>query len=83
MTKEEYELVEKNVSQYDLKEAEELESLRERFKYTNIDKELKKYKPDGSKLDIFFYCQRLQKGIGATREEMNKECGKIPINTPW
>ena len=79
VTQEEYDLVEKNVSEFDLKEAEELERLRERFKYTNIDKELKKYKPDGSKLDIFFYCQKQQQNIMATREEMNKECGKIPL----
>ncbi len=79
VTQEEYDLVEKNVSEFNLKEAEELERLRERFKYTNIDKELKKYKPDGSKLDIFFYCQKQQQNIMATREEMNEECGKIPL----
>ena len=41
VTKEEYNLVEKYVSEFDLKRTEEMERLRERFKYTNIDKELK------------------------------------------
>jgi len=80
VTKEEYNLVEKYVSEYELKNTERMERLRERFKYTNIDRELKKYNTNsGSKLDLFFYCQEQQKNIGATREEMNKACGRIPL----
>ena len=80
VTKEEYNLVEKYVSEYELKIEESMERLRERFKYTNIDKELKKYNTNsGSKLDLFFYCQEQQKNISATREEMNKVCGRIPL----
>ena len=80
VTKEEYNLVEKYVSEYELKIEESMERLRERFKYTNIDKELKKYNTNGgSKLDLFFYCQEQQKNILATREEMNKVCGRIPL----
>ncbi len=75
VTKEEYDLVEKYVSQFDLKRTEEIERLKERFKNTNI----KPYLNNGSKLDIFFYCQKQQENIGATREEMNKECGRIPL----
>ena len=75
VTKEEYELVEKNVSQFELKRTEEMERLVERFKNTDI-------KPNGnsgSKLDLYFYCQKQQQNIMATRAEMNKECGKIPL----
>ena len=80
VTKEEYELVEKYVSEFDLKRTEEIERIKERFKNTSIDKELKKYNTNsGSKLDLFFYCQEQQKNIGATREEMNKVCGRIPL----
>ena len=75
VTKEEYELVEKYVSEFDIKRTEEIERIKERYKNTNY----KKYKPDGSKLDLFFYCQNQQKNIGATRDEMNKECGRIPL----
>tara|TARA_Y100001933_G_scaffold228192_1_gene243601 strand:+ start:24 stop:623 length:600 start_codon:yes stop_codon:yes gene_type:complete len=76
ITKEQYDLVKKYISEYDLKRIERME----RLKYTNIDKELKKYNTNsGSKLDLFFYCQEQQKNIGATREEMNKACGRIPL----
>ena len=76
ITKEQYDLVKKYISEYDLKRVERME----RLKYTNIDKELKKYNTNsGSKLDLFFYCQEQQKNIGATREEMNKACGRIPL----
>lgn len=75
VTKEEYELVEKYVSEFDIKRTEEIERIKERYKNTNY----KKYKPDGSRLDLFFYCQKQQNNIGATREEMNKECGRIPL----
>ena len=77
VTKEEYELVEKNVSQYDLKEAEELERLRERFKNKTIT-------PTGSggkmdKYDIYLFCQEQQENIMATRDEMIKACGRSPF----
>ena len=75
VTKEEYDLVEKYVAEFDLKETEEMERIRERYKYTNI----KSNGNSGSKLDLFFYCQKQQQNIMATREEMNKECGRIPL----
>tara|TARA_B100000886_G_scaffold329176_1_gene278285 strand:+ start:856 stop:1053 length:198 start_codon:yes stop_codon:yes gene_type:complete len=57
VTKEEYELVEKYVSKFELKRTEEIERIKERYKYSNT----KQYKTDGSRLDLFFYCQKNNK----------------------
>lgn len=75
VTKEEYELVEKYVSEFDLKRTEEIERIKERYKNTNI----KSNKNSGrmNKNELYLYCRNQQKQIGASTNEVVEVCGSI------
>ncbi len=75
VTKEEYELVEKYVSEFDIKRTEEIERIKERFKYTNI----KPYREGGrmNKNEQYLWCRNQQKRIGASIDEVVEVCGSI------
>ena len=75
VTKEEYELAEKYMSEYDIKRTESIERNKERFKNTNI-----KPNRDGGRMnknELYLYCRNQQKQIGASIDEVVEICGSI------
>ena len=75
VTKEQYDLVKKYISEYDIKRTESIERNKERFKNTNI-----KPNRDGGRMnknELYLYCRNQQKGIGASIDDVVEVCGSI------